>query len=86
MVTGILAFSGRILQEIRPLVQQNAPLQQLKVYISHGTQDNTLPVHYAREAKEYLLNLEVHLTYNEQNIGHQINSQVISSMINWLQA
>jgi phospholipase/carboxylesterase len=85
LVTGILAFSGRILQEIRPLVHQNVALKQLKVFISHGTQDNTLPVHYAREAKAYLENAGVQLTYHEQDMGHQINSQVISNVKSWLQ-
>lgn len=85
-VTGVFALSGRILQEIRPLVHHNAALQQLKVFISHGTQDNTLPVHYAREAKEYLQDAGVKLTFHEQEMGHQINSQVVSNMISWLQA
>ncbi|GAA4437328.1 phospholipase/carboxylesterase [Pontibacter saemangeumensis] len=86
LVAGILAFSGRILQEIRPLVQQNAALQQLKVFISHGTQDNMLPVHYAREAKAYLEDKGVQLTYHEEDMGHQLNSQVVADVVNWLQA
>ncbi|MDO6388623.1 esterase [Pontibacter sp. BT731] len=85
LVTGILAFSGRILQEIRPQVQRNSALQQLKVFISHGTQDSTLPVHYAREAKEYLQEAGVRLTYHEQDMGHQISGEAITKVISWLQ-
>ncbi|MCP2045325.1 alpha/beta hydrolase [Pontibacter sp. HSC-36F09] len=77
LVAGILAFSGRILQEIRPLVQSKTALQQLKVFLSHGTQDSTLPIHFAREAREYLQEAGVQLTYHEQDMGHQISSESI---------
>lgn len=83
-VAGVVGFSGRILQEIRPLVQTNEALKQLKVFISHGTQDSTLPVHYAREAKEYLQEAGVQLTYHEQEMGHQISGEAITKVADWL--
>ncbi|GGG02901.1 alpha/beta hydrolase [Pontibacter amylolyticus] len=85
LVAGVIGFSGRILQEIRPLVQQNDALKQLKVFISHGTQDTTLPVHYAREAKAYLQDAGVQLTYHEQDMGHQISGEAITKVADWLQ-
>ncbi|PKV75940.1 alpha/beta hydrolase [Pontibacter ramchanderi] len=85
LVAGIVGFSGRILQEIRPLLQPNEALKQLRVFISHGTQDGTLPVHYAREAKEYLEKAGVQLTYHEQDMGHQISGEAITKVADWLQ-
>lgn len=85
LVAGVIGFSGRILQEIRPLVQQNDALKHLKVFISHGTQDTTLPVHYAREAKAYLQDAGVQLTYHEQDMGHQISGEAITKVADWLQ-
>src|SRR6476620_3167118 len=35
-VQGIMSFSGRILQEIRPLVQKVTDLRHLKVLVAHG--------------------------------------------------
>lgn len=84
-ITGILSLSGRILTQIQPLVQPSKALQGLKVFIAHGLQDGTLPVFYAREAKEYLQQIGVELSYHEFEIGHQINGQVLEEIRKWLQ-
>ena len=83
-VKGIIALSGRILDEIKPLVKENADLQQLQVFIAHGVADNTLPIHYARAAKAYLGSLGVQLSYHEYEIGHQVNSAVVKDLQSWL--
>jgi phospholipase/carboxylesterase len=73
-VQGIVSLSGRILEEIRPLIKKDNMLQRLKVMVAHGIQDNTLPIHYAREAKSCLEDLGVQLTYHEYQTGHQVNN------------
>jgi phospholipase/carboxylesterase len=83
-VSGIIALSGRILDDIKPLVQRNADLQQLKVFLAHGVADNTLPIHYAKAAKAYLESLGISLSYHEYEMGHQINSAVVRDMEEWL--
>jgi phospholipase/carboxylesterase len=82
-IKGIIALSGRLLIEIRPSIK-NDEVQQLKVFIAHGVQDNTLPIQYAREAKLYLENLGIQSSYHEYNMGHQINSAVIKDLNEWL--
>jgi phospholipase/carboxylesterase len=84
LITGVLAFSGRILQEIRPMVAEPASLKDLRVLIAHGTQDGTLPVHYAREAKTYLEDLGIKPGYHEFNGGHQITGEVLTAVSDWL--
>jgi phospholipase/carboxylesterase len=83
-VAGILALSGRLLAEIKPLVTAGPDLQRLQILVVHGTQDGTLPVHYAREAREFLTETGVQLTYREFPIGHQISSEVLLAIQNWL--
>jgi phospholipase/carboxylesterase len=83
-IKGIIALSGRLLVEIRPSIFKNEEVQQLKVFIAHGVQDNTLPVQYAREAKSYLENLGIQSSYHEYNMGHQINGAVIKGLKDWL--
>ena len=83
-VQGIISLSGRLLDEIRPIVSKNYDSQQLKVFVSHGVQDSTLTVQYAREAKTYLENLGVQLSYHEYDMGHQINEKVIKDLNAWL--
>ena len=83
-ITGIIALSGRILTEIKPLVRKDTALHKLKVFLAHGVHDNTLPVDYAREAKVYLDSLDVQLSYHEYPMAHQINKDVLVDMIEWI--
>ena len=83
-VTGIIAFSGRLLEEIKPLVKKDDHLQKLKTFIAHGVQDNTLPVHYARGAKHYIEGLGISCSYHEYTIGHQISNEVLQDLNSWL--
>ena len=51
-IQGIISLSGRLLEAIKPFVKNDAYLKEVKVFVAHGIRDNTLPVHYVREAKE----------------------------------
>lgn len=82
-VNGIIAFSGRILEQIQSVVPRTDALHKLKVFVAHGIQDGTLPVHYARQAKDFLQALNVQLTYHEYPIGHQINAEVLKHLKEW---
>ncbi|MBF9255023.1 esterase [Pontibacter sp. 172403-2] len=84
LVSGVIAFSGRILEEIRPLVTDTDKLKNLNVLIAHGTQDGTLPVHYAREAKVFLEGKGITPDYHELNMGHQITGELIVDVRDWL--
>lgn len=84
LIKAIFVLSGRILVEIRPSISKNQDLENLPVFVAHGTQDNTLPIDYARDAKEYLKSLQVQLCYHEYNIGHQITESVIKDLNDWL--
>jgi phospholipase/carboxylesterase len=83
-VQGIVSLSGRILEEIKPMVKKDDQLQHLKVMVAHGVEDNTLPIHYAREAKTYLESLGVQLTYHEYQTGHQVTHDVLTDLNDWL--
>lgn len=83
-VKGIVALSGRILEEVKPLVTKSNELKHLKVFVAHGVNDNVLPVDRAREAKKYLSELEVPLTYHEYELGHTIGEKVIQDINAWL--
>ncbi|MCS3797641.1 alpha/beta hydrolase [Niastella sp. OAS944] len=83
-VKGILALSGRILEEVKPLVTKNDELKQLNVFIAHGVHDNVLPVDRAREAEKYLSAFGMPLTYHEYELGHTISEKVIQDINIWL--
>lgn len=83
-IKGIAVLSGRLLDEIKPLIETNAQLKQLNVFISHGTNDNVLGVHYAQGCNSYLKELGINSTYKEYPEGHTISNEMISDLIKWL--
>ena len=83
-VHGVIALSGRILEEMKPLIKKDNSLQKLKVFVAHGLHDNTLSIHYAKQAKEYLETLGVQLSYHEYPIGHQMTDDVLQNLTDWL--
>ena len=54
IVKGIAVMSGRLLEEVKPLIASDEKLKLLTVFISHGTNDNVLSIQYAREGLAYL--------------------------------
>ncbi|MCW3090042.1 MAG: esterase [Ferruginibacter sp.] len=77
---GIISLGGRLLTEVRPSIIKSDDMVQLKVFVAHGVQDNTLSIHYAREAKLYLENLDVRLSYHEYDMWHEINGTVLNDV------
>lgn len=83
-VAGIITLSGRMLQEVKPIIAKKG-LNQLKALLIHGKGDNVLPIHYARTAKEYLISKAIMTDYYELELGHSINEKVIQLFNQWLQ-
>lgn len=83
-VSGLICLSGRVLEGIQHSITKNEDLKSLKVFLAHGIQDGTLPVQYARQAKAFLQNLGLQLTYQEYNMGHQINGEILRDLDGWL--
>ena len=84
LVKGIGLLSGRILEEIKPHVAATRAIAKLKVFLAHGILDHVLPIRHAREAKAYLEELGVDLTYNEYPIPHAISRHEQIALLEWL--
>ncbi len=72
-VAGLVSFSGYLHGE--PAGEGLPP-----VLMMHGTQDGVVPVAAARQAHDILTELGVSVTYREFNIGHQIITEEIELM------
>lgn len=83
-VAGFGILSGRILPEILPAVQANPALRALRAFVSHGVQDQTLGIHFARQAKDVLDGLAVPLQYQEYQAGHALNAAMLGDFQQWL--
>ena len=81
---GIAAMSGRILEEMKPMVASKEKLKGLNLFISHGTIDNVLKIEFARQSKEFLTHLDIHPTYKEYIAGHTISEEMVVDLVSWL--
>ncbi len=83
-IKGIAVMSGRLLEEVKPLIISTENLKQLNVFITHGTEDNVLGIHFAQESNAYLKQLGINAVYKEYPEGHTISKDMLSDLINWL--
>lgn len=85
-VAGFGIMSGRILPEVASVVQPQLALSKVRAFVSHGVQDQTLGIHFARNAKEVLAGFDIPLEYHEYEAGHSLNMAMIGDFKQWLDA
>ena len=78
--------SGRLLPEVLPHAAHATALSGKPVLLLHGFADETLPVAYARSARERLTTLGVSLTYRELGMAHEITRASLGELAGWLTA
>jgi phospholipase/carboxylesterase len=83
LVTGVLAISGYLDQDILARVQPEE-LSHLDVLLMHGTYDDLLPVELGRHTNAYLETLPIRLTYREYPIAHSIHPNGLLLAQQWL--
>lgn len=81
----VVALSGYLNEGILASGYENKDFSNLKMYISHGTQDQVIPVDWARKAPEALKNLGIELAFKEYPIGHGVSPQNFHDLKNWLE-
>jgi phospholipase/carboxylesterase len=62
-IKGIAVMSGRLLEEVKPLIASKEKIKNLNVFVSHGTNDNIIPVNEARASVAYLKTLGMSRLY-----------------------
>ncbi len=84
-VQRVVAMSGYFNQEIAKLNFEENDFSTLKIFASHGTVDQVIPVDWARKASPELIILGIDIVYKEYPIGHGISPQNFYDFKNWLQ-
>ena len=56
----------------------------LKIFASHGTVDQVIPVEWARKTPAILENLGIAVSYKEYPVGHGVAPQNFYDFKNWL--
>lgn len=86
LVTGLIAHSGALPVQTISAARAVDPgvLRGKPMLVLHGTQDRTIPVARAREAREYLSAANAALDYHEYPIAHHVSEATLSAMDDWL--
>jgi phospholipase/carboxylesterase len=85
-VRGFGLLSGRILPELEPVIASKERLSKLTSFLSHGEQDNTLPVHWAHRSDALLSQLGVQHSLKLYAMDHGISAAMHADFVEWLLA
>lgn len=80
----VVALSGYISEPIFEESYKKNDFSNLKIFASHGTVDQVIPVDWARKTKPFLDDLNIKSTYKEYPIGHGVSPQNFYDFKNWL--
>ncbi len=61
-------------------IVQNHPLSGKQCYVTHGTEDELVPVEKARHAVDVLENAGAKVTYCEEDVGHKLSATCFRGM------
>ena len=80
----VVAMSGYLNIDIITAEFQKNDFSNLKIFVSHGTADQVIPVEWARKAPAILDSLGISYTYKEYPVGHGVAPQNFYDFKNWL--
>jgi phospholipase/carboxylesterase len=85
-VNKVVAMSGYVNLDIVTEDYLKNNLNKLKIFASHGTVDQVIPIDWARKTPAILEKLGVAITYKEYPVGHGVAPQNFYDFKNWLVA
>ncbi|MNS04790.1 Carboxylesterase 2 [compost metagenome] len=80
----VIALSGYVSEPILEENYRNNDFSNLRIFASHGTVDQVIPVEWARKTKPFLDNLGIQSIYKEYPVGHGVAPQNFYDFKNWL--
>ena len=84
-VQKVVAMSGYLNLEIIAEDYLKNDFSKLKIFASHGTVDQVIPVDWARRTPAIVEKLGINTTYKEYPVGHGVAPQNFYDFKNWLQ-
>lgn len=85
-IKNVIALSGYINEDILKEGYENNDFSRLSIYASHGSQDQVIPVSWARRNPEILKRLNIDHKYSEFPVGHGVAPQNFMEVLQWLKA
>jgi phospholipase/carboxylesterase len=84
-VCGLVALAGYMPRPVRASLKADT-FAGLPVFISHGTQDEVIPITIAQRAHEAAREAGAHVGYHDYPTGHKLNAQGMRDLTRWLAA
>ncbi len=84
-VKNIIGLSGYINPDIIKEGFRNNDFSELSAYSSHGTQDQVIPITWARKTKPLLDSLGIENEFSEFPVGHGVAPQNFMELKKWLE-
>ena len=82
----VVAMSGYLNTEIASKDFAKYDFSNLKIFASHGTVDQVIPVEWARKSIPVIESLGIPVVYKEYPVGHGVSPQNFFDFKNWLQS
>jgi phospholipase/carboxylesterase len=84
LLSGAILLSGLTIPSFT--AHPNPAVAQVPFLIQHGIHDPVLPVSGARTTRDFLQMMGSKVLYSEYEMGHEISSQSIADIANWVAA
>ena len=85
-VQRVAALSGYLNTDMAIADYASNDFTNLKIFASHGTVDQVIPVDWARKVQPAMQALGINITYKEYPVGHGVAPQNFFDLKNWLQS
>ena len=84
-VQQLVAMSGYLNTQIAINGFKNNDFNNLKIFVSHGTVDQVVPIEWARKSIPIIESFGIPIVYKEYPVGHGVAPQNFFDFKNWLQ-
>ncbi|WP_298210027.1 dienelactone hydrolase family protein [Acidovorax sp.] len=81
-----LVWHSRLLPQVVPLTAPADALRGKQLWLSHGTQDNVIPLASAQAIARHMAPLPVTVAYHEFPGAHEIRPAELAATVAWLEA
>ncbi len=84
LLRAAMVLHSRLLPQVLPLAAPAQALQGKQLWVSHGLQDQVIPLSSAHATREHVLRLPLTLRYAEFPGGHEIRPAELQGAMQWL--
>lgn len=84
LMQAAMVWHSRLLPQVLPFATPPDALRGKQLWLSHGTQDNVIPLAHAQAIAHHMAPLPVTVTYREFPGAHEIRPAELSATVTWL--